>query len=282
LDTAAVNTFVGTGGGSFTPPLDAGNAVVAYGLRKLRTAYAGNAIRVRRSSDSTTQDIGFDANGNLDTTSLLSFVGAGSGYVTIWYDQTGHNVNVTQPTTSSQPMIVSSGSLNTIGNLGEPAIKFDGSNDYIYSSSDSTFPSGSSARTMNMVEQLSSTSGQPMFYAWGGNAAYNACLLWLYSTGIAFSNDNTVVSGGGKDTSPHVVNTLLSGTTASIYVDGSVSSGSISGTNTITGYNFVIGEATSSYFLNGNVSEIIIYSSALSSGTRTTLEFMAVAWFPAL
>jgi hypothetical protein len=50
-------------------------ATAAYSLRKLKAAYTGFAVRVRRSSDNTTLDVGFDANGNLDTTSLLSFVG---------------------------------------------------------------------------------------------------------------------------------------------------------------------------------------------------------------
>lgn len=51
-------------------------AAAAYSLRKLRNDYTGSAIRVRRSSDNTTLDVGFDANGNLDTASMLSFVGS--------------------------------------------------------------------------------------------------------------------------------------------------------------------------------------------------------------
>ena len=39
--------------------LDGLNSSAAYSLRKLRTAYLGAAINVRRSSDSATQDIGF-------------------------------------------------------------------------------------------------------------------------------------------------------------------------------------------------------------------------------
>jgi hypothetical protein len=50
------------------------NAAVAYSLRKLRTAYTGAAIRVRRSSDNAEQDINFVA-GGLNTQSLLDFVG---------------------------------------------------------------------------------------------------------------------------------------------------------------------------------------------------------------
>ena len=53
------------------------NAAAAYSLRKLRAAYSGSAVRVRRSSDNTEQDIGFTAQGELDTASLLSFVNSG-------------------------------------------------------------------------------------------------------------------------------------------------------------------------------------------------------------
>ena len=50
------------------------NAAVAYSLRKLRTAYTGSAIRVRRSVDNAEQDIAFVGN-DLDTTTMLDFVG---------------------------------------------------------------------------------------------------------------------------------------------------------------------------------------------------------------
>jgi hypothetical protein len=84
---------------------------VAYSLRKLRSLYFGNAIKVRRSSDNTEQDIGFTFLGDLDTSSLLSFCGAGDGFVTTWYDQSGNANNATQSTAGNQPQIVSSGSV---------------------------------------------------------------------------------------------------------------------------------------------------------------------------
>ena len=62
-------------GGGYVGLLDLfPNAAAAYSLRKLRAAYSGSAVRVRRSSDNTEQDIGFDANGDLDSTALLAFV----------------------------------------------------------------------------------------------------------------------------------------------------------------------------------------------------------------
>jgi hypothetical protein len=51
------------------------NAAVAYSLRKLRNAYSGSAIRVRKAVDNAEQDFGFDSSGNLDVNSIENFVG---------------------------------------------------------------------------------------------------------------------------------------------------------------------------------------------------------------
>lgn len=98
------------------------NAATAYSLRRLRFSYTGSAIRVRRSSDNTEQDIGFDIAGGLDTTSITSFCGSGNGFVTTWYDQSGNGRNITQTTASNQPRIVTSGSI--IINKTLPSVQF--------------------------------------------------------------------------------------------------------------------------------------------------------------
>lgn len=94
----------------------------AVSLRKVNDSYLGSCIKVRRSSDDTTQDIGFDSNGDLDTSSLLSFVGAGDGFVEVWYiqDSTGPDFQALSHTI--QPRIVDNGSLVEID--GRPAIEF--------------------------------------------------------------------------------------------------------------------------------------------------------------
>jgi hypothetical protein len=89
-------------------------AAAAYSLRRLITTYTGSAIRVRRSSDNTEQNIGFDTNGDLDTVALSAFVGSGNGFVTTWYDQSGNDQNAVQITAANQPFIVNSGSLYTL------------------------------------------------------------------------------------------------------------------------------------------------------------------------
>jgi hypothetical protein len=116
-------------GGSFSGAvpllLDLYPATAAYSLRKLRTAYSGSAIRVRRSSDNAEQDIGFVGN-DLDTASLLAFVGAGNGFVTTWYNQSSTSgLNVTQSTLAQQPQIVNTGIIELEN--GKHTIKFGGS-----------------------------------------------------------------------------------------------------------------------------------------------------------
>jgi hypothetical protein len=98
------------------------NAVAAYSLRKLDKDYTGSAIRVRRSNDNTEQDIGFTSAGDLDTASLKTFVGANSGFVTTWYDQSGNARNATQATVANQPLIVFNGVI--IRRSGDIVLKF--------------------------------------------------------------------------------------------------------------------------------------------------------------
>jgi hypothetical protein len=51
-------------------------ASAAFSLRKLISTYTGPVVRVRRSNDNAEQNIEFGSDGGLNTTALLSFVGA--------------------------------------------------------------------------------------------------------------------------------------------------------------------------------------------------------------
>lgn len=77
----------------------------AYSMKKLIPTYAGAAVKIRRSSDNTTQDIGFTSTGQFDSSAFTSFIGAGSGYVHTWYDQ-ADNYDLTQTTNADQPQLV--------------------------------------------------------------------------------------------------------------------------------------------------------------------------------
>ena len=96
-------------------------ASVAYSVRKLRTAYAGYCMKVRRTSDNTEQDIGFTANGDLDTSAIKTFCSTSSGYVRTWYDQSGNAINAT--TTENSQRICNAGVICRASN-GIPAVQY--------------------------------------------------------------------------------------------------------------------------------------------------------------
>ncbi len=128
----------------------------AYGLRKLRGAYSGPAIRVRRSSDNAEVNIGFDGSGNLDTAALASHVGAGQGFVVTWHDQSGNGQDMTQATAANQPEITaSSGALHTLpgGSASRAAARLVGANGTRMACA--SFGLGGTANTLGLAMVLS-------------------------------------------------------------------------------------------------------------------------------
>ena len=102
----------------FVGPLDAYTTGLggAYSVaRRLLTSYTGPLIRVRRDSDGTEADIGYDADGLLDEAALLAFVGAGSGYLVTIYDQSGLGRHVTCSTSANQIRVVNAGVVEVVG-----------------------------------------------------------------------------------------------------------------------------------------------------------------------
>lgn len=100
-----------------------------HALKRKWTGYAGSCIRVRRSSDSTEQDIGFVSSAidaAVDSAAAIAFCGAGDGFVTKIYDQSGSGNDWVQATATKQPQCISAGSW-----LGW--IYFDASNDSMQS-----------------------------------------------------------------------------------------------------------------------------------------------------
>ena len=119
-------------------------AAAAYSVRRLRTAYTGAIMRVRRDSDNVEANVGFDSNNELSLTSPISntsdsqtytdfadFVDhtgtPANGFVRKWYDQASSN-DTGQTTATNQPKIYdSSTGLIEKGSVGneKPALNFD-------------------------------------------------------------------------------------------------------------------------------------------------------------
>ena len=249
-----------------TPLLDTyTGAAAAYSLRKLSSSYSGSAIRVRRSSDNTEQDINFNVFGELDTVSLLAFAGQSLGvFVKVWYDQSSNGVDVTQTNTGKQPQIVSSGTVIVEAN-GKPAIKFDGSNDVLTNANGWT--QGSSRNDFNVLSSDGTAAGvwntdfTPRF-------AHNLrCDSMKFGT-LSFTSSNVVVAVSEPNASTINTSYLVTGeydltnTALSLYKNGSLEvTTSMVNQRTGTGGDVSIGtsyQSTSGYF-GGKIQEIVSY-----------------------
>lgn len=99
----------------------------AYGLRRLRSAYTGPAVRVRVGEGQ--RDIGFTAPGVLDLATLRAFSGEDDAFVVRWYDQSGNGIDLVQRQPARQPRLVENGAVLTID--GRPAIRIAGAEEWL-------------------------------------------------------------------------------------------------------------------------------------------------------
>jgi hypothetical protein len=233
-------------------------AAAAYSLRKLRTAYTGNAIRVRRASDNTEQNIGF-VNNELDTASLTSFCSGTNGFVTTWYDQSGNARNATQTTAASQPQIVSSGSV--ILENGKPTIQFDGTNDMLTFNTLTFNPTYTHA----LVLKCNTTSGVERVVFSGVNNA-NSTLKYLVNT-------SKYVARYASPTTDYLINTTFAQELVFLYRNNSQIQASLNNSlftnatyysNSVSIYNIGNTPFLDNAF-NGNLQEIIIYNTDQST-----------------
>lgn len=127
----------------------------AYSLRKLRSAYGGFCLRIRRTTTTpsvttTTVDLSFDSNNIISLNSAITYVSGTAttatnlgqfcasivnGYtnpdgvntnqnifVVTWFDQSGNGKNPTNATAGQQPRLVNGGNLETSG--GKVSVRF--------------------------------------------------------------------------------------------------------------------------------------------------------------
>jgi len=195
----------------FVGPLDAYATGLggAYSVaRRVLSSYMGALIRVRRDSDGTEADIGFDADGLLDVNALLTFSGLGSAYIVTIYDQSGLGRHVTCSSLSNQLRIVNSVVLEVVGSNGRPngyAVN-GGEGPYVsaaFTANTSTTLSAVSSFFMSSAQvviprYLSLTKDSALDYYGGDNIGvfvrqdFNARLATVYNFAYPFSIDTAL------------------------------------------------------------------------------------------
>ena len=263
-----------------TPLLDDyPNAAAAYSLRKVRTAYTGNCIRIRRTSDNTEQDIGFTVDNIVDTNSIRSFAGTSEAAIVTWYDQSGNARNMSQSTASIQPLIKPINA-NIVLRNNKPSIFFDSSNNDRLSvarilTNDEFSIFG--VIGLNIIQTNKTILAQHAGTADIGRTNFLA-------TGAGADNDNaSVFFNNGTSYSAVTTNTYAIATPAvlSLFESESDNLGTTTikingaGTGTISGQTWTplntnttmgsLGNGNNAIF--GGVSEIIIYSTKQANAT---------------
>lgn len=262
-----------------TPPvlvLDAysSNAVAGYCLNKIRTGET-RAIRVRRASDNTEQDIGFVGN-YFDQTSLNSFCASTTCYCTTFEDQNSASttLDLVQATTTMQPEVRTQN--------GRTCLYFDGTDDFM------------------TIASVFTIVAQPLTYYTVADQVIFSSSSAFFSSGVA-STDGPIVeqaaampnirSRSGGSVSSNYTTTQYAGLALSVWLlissqfDGSgtpnirVNNGSVQtgGSNTTTGavritlgcrYHAVTAETN---FFGGGIIEHLVYSTTVNTNIPTLM-----------
>jgi hypothetical protein len=266
---------------TFTGALDSLPASAAsFSIRRLSSAYAGPLLRVRRSSDNAQQDVPATVAGNLDASSLASFCGASSCFVSALYDQSGNSRDAVQATAGNQPRIVDTGSTEVEG--GRPALRFAAAGPYLAAPA---IPGQSVQGTFNVVTRVTDTTvnrhviGDRLSIGAGGRvirAASNA----IYT---GFNVGGAVVTLSGSSVPQRILSIFSDASGMTGTVDGALRLGGTSSVYQVSGVPFWIGGGGPGQSVVGDwigtVSEATVFNITLTTAQRQTLERNQGAYF---
>ena len=248
-------------------------AAAAYSLRKLRTAYTGDAVEVYNGSSYA--DIGFDGSGELDTTALASHCGSNDGFVSKWYDQSGNSNDATQAATGQMPKIYDGATTGVVteGSAGneKPAVEFDGSDDGLVGSTDlNTTVANTAVFTTYTIDASASGTvwSLQQFASAGIRGQQNTSTNYRLEIKDPLGN---VTIQTGDSVGQKIKSHIFAPNSQDIYTNGT---NVTSRTESYSDYDLYLPKIglrnNDSYFL-GKVQELIVYTSDQSSN-RTNIE----------
>ena len=231
-------------------------AEAAYSTRRLN-GNVTDCMVIRRASDSTTQNIGFDGSGNIDESAIETFCTGTTCTVVTWKDQSGNGNDATAAAPANEPTIYTGGAL--VKENGKVAITFSQSTNF-----DAVNITGASS--VDFFNVFSTTDTR---YILNGGSG-----LWSF----AAQDASTTVISSGFGTPSYRVN----GTSASMTTRGEGYTTTATGnrmllnaagdSSTWSNYSIIYRSQTGDTFnLDGNLQEAIYFTTDKSS-VRTSIE----------
>ena len=244
------------------------SAAAAYSLRALNSAYTGPLVRVRRSNNNE-KDIFARHDGSLDTTDLLDWVNdgfnTGDGFVAKWYDQSGQGNDAVQASASSQPQIVSSGSV--VLENGKDAIEFDGNSHFF----DATSVTTGNPKSIFISSKFASVSASEKVIF--DSTTTNQSILYKGTNNNIALGFGTFTFTSYTATTDYVLYSILhNGLNSNAFINsGQILTNTNLGTNAFNGLRIGAVRGTANLFYNGIISEFIVYGSD-QSANRVAIE----------
>ncbi|QPH41445.1 hypothetical protein [Pedobacter endophyticus] len=288
------------GGTGLLDQIGSTGASMAYSVRKLRTAYAGPAMRVRRGTGTAlaTADVAFNGTtGAVDANSIVTITSAGttsgvtvgstmafstfyngvSVYVATWYDQSGNARNVTQATESKQPRIVNAGVID-VSNT-KTSVLFTGASSQVLqvAAAPSTILTSGYIGTASAVFEASSGSTVAYGFSPNGSGRWQTHANWgnfLYFDVGSGSYARFYFSNSGNVGLLRTYMMIASATAPrmQVFISGASITTGVTNTGTpsaspanMTTFNI----GGTDYFHTGHQSEMIIFPVALGTNEIT-------------
>ena len=225
----------------------------------------------------------------MDATQSNKFTYSSSNIISQWTDASGNGYNATQSTVANQPTLVAS-AIN-----GKPAVRFDGTNDF-FNWNLGTLTNHTIFMVVRFPSTITTTSPTQTLLAKDSTGHYNG-LIYLGAVSGTYSNERiswltlynpsgVYYSGGDLASGAHQMNYkfTLSGYGSQIRYDKTTLSlsnvfGGFSSTDYPSYYTTMGDGSTGGAAFNGDIGEMILYTSALSAGDITSVEnYLSTKW----
>jgi hypothetical protein len=241
-------------------------AAAAYSVRQLANT-AALSMRVREDATDTETNIGFDANGALDTAAIAAHCGTANGYVVNWFDQAGSQNDATQSTLASQPQIYNGTAVNTVN--GKPGMSATSTTQQLVTSNSLTTTSDGDATVAAVFYQDSGENVSPniVFGQHGGAAIVQ--WMKLKDTELQSIYRDTTGSIRTLDLNVSYTNAAqqlgvlrFNGTSGELHVNNTSSSGTILGSPENKSAPVTVTGRAGQEAMIGTIQEVIFYNSA--------------------